>query len=55
MRKTEPETWKHGTDWQQTEGKGEGDNGTKKGKGPVKEHVWMTHGHGQQCGNWLCE
>ena len=21
----------------------------------VKEHVWTTHGHGQQCGDWLWE
>ena len=37
------------------EGRGKGDNGGKKGKGQLKEHVWMTHGHGQQCGNWLWE
>ena len=33
----------------------ERDNGGKKGKGLIKEHVWMTHGHGQLCGNWLWE
>ena len=33
----------------------EGDSGGKKGKGLVREHVWMTHGHGQQCGNGLWE
>ena len=27
------------------------DNGGEKGKGLAKEHVGMTHGHGQQCGN----
>ena len=27
--------------------------GGRKGKGLVREHVWMTHGHGQQCGDWL--
>ena len=37
------------------EGRGKGDNGGKKGKGQLKEHVWMTHGHGQQCGDWLRE
>ena len=31
-----------------TRGRWEGDNGGKKGKGLVKKHVWMTHGHGQQ-------
>ena len=36
-------------------GEGGGDNGGKKGKALVKEHVWMTHGHGQHCGNWLWE
>ena len=35
--KTELEAWKHGTDWQQPK-VGE-DNGGKKGKGLVKEHV----------------
>ena len=25
------------------------------GKGIDKEHVWMTHRHGQQCGNGLWE
>ena len=46
--------WKHGTDWQQPEGMGERDNGGNKEKGLlVKEHVWMTHGHGQWCGDWL--
>ena len=29
------------------------DNGGKKGKGLVKEHVWMTHGHEQLGGDWL--
>ena len=29
-------------------GNGGGRNGGKKGKGLVKEHVWMTHKHGQQ-------
>ena len=37
MSKIEPEAWKQGTDWQQPERKGEGDNGGKKGKGLVKE------------------
>ena len=31
-------------------GKGGGEGG-EKGKGLVKEHVWMTHGHGQQGGD----
>ena len=39
--------------WQWPEEKRLGDNGGKKGKGLVKEPVWMTHGHGQQRGNWL--
>ena len=34
---------------------GGGDKSRNKGKGLVKEHVWMTHGHGQQCGDWLWE
>ena len=29
------------------------ENGGKKGKGLIKEHVQMTHGQGQQCGDWL--
>lgn len=33
---------------------GEGDNGGKKGKGLDREHVWMTHGHGQVW-DWLWE
>ena len=38
-------------------GKGEGEEDTsgRKGKGLVKEPIWMTHGHGQQCGDWLWE
>ena len=28
----EPQAWKHGTDWQWPEVRGEGDNGGKKGK-----------------------
>ena len=32
-----------------------GDNGGKKGKGLVKDHVWMAHRHGQQCGDGLWE
>ena len=32
-------------------GKGIGDNGGKQGKRLVKEHVWITHGHGKQCGD----
>ena len=38
-----------------TREEGEGDNGGKKGKGLDKEHVWMTHGQGQQGGNRLWE
>ena len=53
MNKIEPQAWNHGTHWKWPEERGEGDNGGKKGKGLDKEHVWMTHGHGQQCGNWL--
>ena len=49
--KIEPEAWKHGTDWQWPEGRGERDNGGKKGKGLVNKHVWMTYGHRQQCGD----
>ena len=51
--KIEPETWKHGTLWTWPDGRWEGDNGGKKGKGLDKEHLWMTHGHRQQCGDWL--
>ena len=32
-----------------------GVNGGKKGKGLVKEPLWMTHRHGQWCGDWLWE
>ena len=31
-----------------TRGEGEGEERDNKGKWLVKEHVWMTHGHGQQ-------
>ena len=55
MNKIEPQAWKHGTVWQRPEGRWEGDNGGNKGMGLVKEQVWMTHGDGQQCGNWLWE
>ena len=55
MSETKPEAWTNETDWQKTERRGEGDNGEKKGKRLVNEHVWMTHGHGQQSGNWLWE
>ena len=34
------------------EGKGEGDNGKKKGKGQVKEYVYRNHGQ-RQCGRGL--
>ena len=46
MSKIEPETWNR-----LTVARGGGDNGGEKGKGLVKEHVQMTHGHGQQCGH----
>ena len=36
-------------------GGGSGDNGGQKGKGLVKKHVEMTHGHGQWCGDGLWE
>ena len=57
MSKIEPEASKQGIDWQRPERKwaGEGDNGGKKGKGLVNEHVWMTHGRGQQGGDRLWE
>ena len=55
MSKIEPQACNHGTDWQWPEGMGEGDNDGKEVKGLYKEHMWMTHGHGQQCGNWLWE
>ena len=51
MSKIEPEAWKHGIDWQRPEAWEEEDHGGKRGKGLVKEHVLMTHGHEQQCGN----
>ena len=53
MSKIEPETWKHRTDWQQPEGRHEWDDVVKEGTGLVKGHVWMTHGHGEQCRDWL--
>ena len=39
ISKIDPEAWKHGTDRQQPEGSGEGDNGGNTGKGLVKEQV----------------
>ena len=39
MSKIEPEAWKQGTDWQQPEGRREGDKGEKKKKGLIKEQV----------------
>ena len=53
MSRIEPEAGKQGTVWQQLEGRGDKDG--KKGKGLVKGHVWMTHGHGQQGGDWPWE
>ena len=52
MIKTEldMETWNRVTAARGEEGRG---NRGKKGKGLVKEYVWMTHGHGQWCGDWL--
>ena len=38
-----------------TTGKGDEDNGGKKGKGQVKEHVQRTHGQGQWGGDCLWE
>ena len=46
---------KHRTDWQGPERRSRMGNGGKKEKGLMKKHVWVTHGHGQQCGNWLWE
>ena len=47
MKKIEQQVWKYGTDWKQPERRGKGDNHGKKGKGWNKEHVWITHRHGQ--------
>ena len=55
MNKIEPQAWERGTDWKWPEGRREGDNGGKKQNGLDKEHIWMTHRHEQQCGNWLWE
>ena len=55
MNKIEPQAWKHGRDWKWPEGREEGDNGRRKGKGLGRERVWMTHGHGQHCENRLQE
>ena len=55
MSKIEPQAWKNGTDWQWPEGRREEVIGGKKRKGLIKEHVWITHGHGLQCGDWLWE
>ena len=51
VSKIEPEAWKHGIDWQRPEAWEEEDHGGKRGKGLVKEHVLITHGHGQRCGD----
>ena len=32
MSKTEPKAWKHGTDWQQPEGRGSDNGGKKRGR-----------------------
>ena len=48
MHKIEPQAWIHGADW-----KWWGWKSWEEGGGTRQEHVWMTHGHGQQCGNWL--
>ena len=40
VSKIEPETWKLKTNWQWPEGKRKEDNGGKKRKGQVKEHVY---------------
>ena len=39
MNEIEAQEWKHGTDWKRPEGRGRGDNGRKKGKGLVREHI----------------
>ena len=56
MSKIEPEAWEQGTD-RQAPGWGERDEGGKKGKGLVKEYVWvtMTSAQRQQGGEWLWE
>ena len=54
MSKTEP----HNGNREHTDScqrNGVGGNGGKKGKGIVKEHVWMTHRHEQEGGNGLWE
>ena len=38
-----------------TRGEMGGKKGGEKRKGLVKEQVYMTHGHGQQGGDWVCE
>ena len=40
------ETWKI-----LTVTRGDKDKSGNKGEGLLKEHVGVTHGHGQQCGN----
>ena len=55
-KNTLPENRKE-RDITKSKGRGMEGNGGKKQKGLIKEHVWLTHGHGhgQQCGDWLWE
>ena len=50
MNKIEAEAWRHGADWQLSEGVGRGTWG-KKVKGLAEEHTCMTPRHRQWCGN----
>ena len=55
-KNTLPENRKE-RDITKSKGRGMEGNGGKKEKGLIKEHVWLTpgHGHGQQYGDWLWE
>ena len=49
--KIETEAQLQGTDWQLPEGRGQG-TGWKKVKELAKEHICITHEHGQWWGDW---
>ena len=51
MNKIETERHVHRTDWERSEGTGEGGTGWKQLEGLVKEHTCTIHGHRQQCGD----
>ena len=55
VSKIEPETWKERAHWWWLEGRKEGDNGGKKGKGQVKGHVYGPMDKDNRGEDWMLE